>query len=288
MSLTPDIKYYTNKTRSPSLTHEQLLTVKENTLYLLENVGVKVPNKRALKVYQNHGAKIVDQQVCLPREIVEKFMSLAPSEFILVGREERFDLHFNRKNSYLIATSAGIKWRRPEDGKILPTCKQNLIDICRFYDASPMVAMIRPTATSIDYGELTAIHDCHAMLTCSLKNARAGTTLRPDLAHFIIEMAHQISEPVNFNEEDLTLELIRKIGSEVNFLMEMHTLKEMRRMRLSEVLRQKREDDQEREHREIAIEIYNKTTKEHCPEPLPDNVIKEMDIILEKAKETIL
>ena len=70
--------------------------------------------------------------------------------------------------------------------------------------------------------------------------------------------------------------------------MEMHTLKEMRRMRLSEVLRQKGKDDQEREHREIAIEIYNKTIKEHCPEPLPDNVIKEMDIILKKAKETIL
>ena len=50
MSLTPDIKYYTNITRSPSLTREQLLTVKENTLYLLENVGIKVPNKRALKV----------------------------------------------------------------------------------------------------------------------------------------------------------------------------------------------------------------------------------------------
>lgn len=479
MSLTPDIKYYTNKNRSPSLTRDQLLTVKDKTFYLLENVGVKVPNKKALRVYQDHGAKIVDQQVYLPREIVEKYMSLAPSEFILGGREKRFDLHFNRKNSYLIPISAGVKWRRPEDGKIVPTCKQNLSDICRFFDASPMVAMTRPTASSIDYGALTAIHDCHAMLTCSLKNARAGTTLRPDLAPFIIEMArvaagstenienrppvnanictisplshddhglecammyaennipvsflsmptmgstaplsimgatimgcvetvsgavllqmvkpgskvmlsieicmmeprsgrciidhsfpnsnitvdvihdwnvpcfldsrvsvcaqdvgwesgmvdgimsmicansgaemigafgmlqdvmvvcpekfvleleahemaYQISEAVNFHVEDLAVELMEKIGSEGNFIMEMHTIKEMRKMRLSEVLRQIGEDGHEREHREIAIEIYNKTIKGHRPEPLPDAVIKEMDIILKKAEETIL
>ncbi len=68
MSLTPDIKYYTNKTRSPSLTREQLLTVKEKTLYLLENVGVKVPNKKALKIYQDQGAKIVaGLKICVSR-----------------------------------------------------------------------------------------------------------------------------------------------------------------------------------------------------------------------------
>ena len=479
MSATPDIKYYTNKTRSPSLTPGQLLTVKEKTLDILENVGVKVPNQKALKVFQNHGAKIINQQVYLTREIVEKYMRLAPSEFILGGREKRFDLHFNRKNSYLIPISAGVKWRRPEDGKIVPTCKQNLIDICRFFDAIPMISMTRPTASSIDYGEITALHDCHAMLTSSLKNARAGTTLRPDLAPFIIEMArvaagsnenmenrppvnanictisplshddhglecammyaennipvsflsmptmgstapftvmgalimgcvetvsgavllqmvkpgskvmfsieicmmeprsgrciidhpfptsniavdiihdwnvpcfldarvsvnaqdigwesgmvdgimsmvcansgaemigafgmlqdamvvcpekfvleleahemaYQISEPVTFHEEELAVELMKKIGSGGNFLMEMHTIKEMRQMRLSKVLWQKGGNGQEREHRKTAIEIYNKTIKGHCPEPLPDDVLKEMDNILKKAEEAIL
>ena len=479
MSLTPDIKYYTSKNRSPSLTRDQLITVKEKTFYLLENAGVKVSNKKALRVYQDHGAKIVNQQVYLPREIVEKYMSLAPSEFILGGREKRFDLHFNRKNSYLIPISAGVKWRRPEDGKIVPTCKQNLSDICRYFDASPMIAMTRPTASSIDYGELTAIHDCHAMLTSSLKNARAGTTLRPDLVSFIIEMAkvaagsnenmenrppinanictisplghddhglecamkyaennipvsilsmptmgstapftvmgalimgcvetvsgtvllqmvkpgskvmlsieicmmeprsgrciidhpfptsniavdvihdwnvpcfldarvsvsaqdvgwesgmvdgimsmvcansgaemigafgmlqdamvvcpekfvleleahemaYQISEPVTFHEEELAIELMKKIGSGGNFIVEKQTIKEMRQMRLSEVLRQIGEDGREREHRDIAIEIYNKTIKGHRPEPLPDDVLKEMDNILKKAEEAIL
>ena len=479
MSTTPDLKYYNNPSRSPSVTTEQLKTIKEKAFYVLENIGVKVPNKRALEVYREHGALVKGQQVYLPRDIVEKYMAMAPSEFVLGGREERFDLNFNRKNSYLIPTSAGVRWRRPEDGKIQPTCKQNLMDICRFFDANPFMSMVRPTATSLDFGELAAIHDCHAMLTSSLKNARAGTALRPDLAPFIIEMArvvagnsenfekrcpinanictisplchddhglecammyaenhipvsflsmptmgstapftvlgatvmgcaetvsgavllqmvkpgakvmlaietcmmeprsgrciidhpfpinnlnvdaihdwnvpcfldsrvsvsaqdvgwesgmvdgvmsmvcarsgaemigafgmlqdvmvvcpekfvleleahemaYSVSETISFEEEDLAVELMEKVGSGGNFLMEMHTVKEMRRMRLSKVLRQKGKNGQEKDHRQMAIEIYNQIIKEHCPEPLPDEVLKEMDTILKKAEEKIM
>ena len=98
----------------------------------------------------------------------------------------------------------------------------------------------------------------------------------------------QISEPVTFHEEELAVELMKKIGSGGNFLMEMHTIKEMRQMRLSKVLWQKGGNGQEREHRKTAIEIYNKTIQGHCPEPLPDDVLKEMDNILKKAEEAIL
>jgi len=188
-TFTPDLKFYHKQIRPPALDKTQLHKLKEKTFHILENIGLKIPNQRALSVYREHSAKVEGNHVYLSQEIVERYMDMVPKEFVLGGREKRFDLEFNGKHSYLIPISAGVNWRRPQDGKIVSTCKNNLIDLCRLYDAYPMVSMVRPTTTSLDYGLLAPVHDCHAMLTNSLKHARGGTVLRPDLAIYIVEMA---------------------------------------------------------------------------------------------------
>ena len=475
-TFTPDIKFYHKQIRPAALDKTQLLKLKEKTFNILEKIGLKIPNQRALSVYREHGANVEGTQVYLTQEIVEKYMAMAPKGFILGGREERFDLDFNGKYSYLIPISAGVSWRQPSDGKIISTCKKHLIDLCKFYDASPMVAMVRPTATSLDYDPLAPVHDCHAMLTNSLKHARGGTVLRPDLAQYIIEMAKLVAgnnenminrPPINANicsisplchddnglecamiyaendipvsflsvpilgatspitimgatamgcaetvagacllqmikpgakvmlsieiclmdprtarcivdttlpvgyltvdaihdwnvpcfldcrasvsakeigwesgimgglmsmvcansgaemvgglgllqdvmlvcpenlvleleahemayeitmpieEDDYALEIMERVGSGGNFLTQMHTIEKFRKMNLSKVLRKIGSDGNEIPPREMANDIYQQTIKEHQPEPLADSVLKEMDIILAKAREQV-
>jgi trimethylamine---corrinoid protein Co-methyltransferase len=474
VTFTPDIKFYHKQTRPPALDKNQLQELKEKTFYILEKIGLKIPNQRALSVFREHGAKVEGNQVFLPQEIVEKYMAKAPKGFVLGGREERFDLDFHGNHSYLTPISTGIRWRQPNDGKIVPTCKKHLIDLCRFYDASPMVSMVRGTVTSLDFGDLAPVHDCHAMLTNSLKHARGGTVLRPDLAFYIVEMAKLVAgssenmhsrPPINANicsisplchddhglecamiyaennipvsflsvpilgatspltimgatamgcaetvagacllqmikpgakvflaveiclmdprtgrcindttlpvgyltvdaihdwnvpclldcraslsasdigwqsgvigglmsmvcansgaeqvgsfgllqdvmlacpadivleleahkmayettmpieEDDYALELMESVGSGGNFLAQRNTVDKFRKMNLSKVLRQIGPGGKERSPREVAIEIYQQTIKGHRPEPLPDPVLKEMDNILDKARE---
>jgi len=43
--------------------------------------------------------------------------------------------------------------------------------------------------TSQDFGATAPVHDCHAMLTNTLKHVRGGTTVDPVLASYIVEMA---------------------------------------------------------------------------------------------------
>ena len=60
-----------------------------------------------------------------------------------------------------------------------------------------------------------------------------------------------------------------------------------RKMNLSKVLRKIGSDGNEIPPREMANDIYQQTIKEHQPEPLADSVLKEMDIILAKAREQV-
>ena len=58
----------------------------------------------------------------------------------------------------------------------------------RVADALPMISFLWSTVTSQDHGKSAPVHDCHAMLTNTLKHVRGGTTVFPNLAKYIVEM----------------------------------------------------------------------------------------------------
>jgi trimethylamine--corrinoid protein Co-methyltransferase len=53
----------------------------------------------------------------------------------------------------------------------------------------PLISFFWPLVTSQDHGRTAPLHDCHAMLTNTLKHVRGGTTVIPQLAPYLVEMA---------------------------------------------------------------------------------------------------
>ncbi len=195
---TPDIIPFTSPIKGEVLTHEELETLKEKTLYILSEIGVHFPSQKALDIFASHNARVdfESQIVRIQPELVQKAMSTAPRSFVLAGREERLDLMLDGNCSYLSTDGTGIHVIDLETRQRRPSCKDDIALMARVCDALPMVSFYWPMVSSKEYGRTEPIHNCHAGLTNTLKHVRGGTTVHPQLAAFIIEMATIIAGSV--------------------------------------------------------------------------------------------
>jgi trimethylamine--corrinoid protein Co-methyltransferase len=76
------------------LTEDQVSTLHDAALTILEEVGLLVRNEAARDVYQRHGCRVNAEtaRVVFPRAVVEQWRQAFPAEFRLFGRDPRFDV----------------------------------------------------------------------------------------------------------------------------------------------------------------------------------------------------
>jgi trimethylamine--corrinoid protein Co-methyltransferase len=106
------------------------------------------------------------------------------------------------------------------------------------------------------------------------------------LEHETCLYALKIFEEYEFNEQSMALDVIAKVGPGGHYLREKHTRKHIRDFRYSPFLWSKDELGNPNPPRQVAIEEFNKIYETHQPEPLPDQVLKELDQILAAADRT--
>ncbi|MGB7115519.1 MAG: trimethylamine methyltransferase family protein [Anaerolineales bacterium] len=195
---TPDIIPFTSPIKGEVLNYAELEKLKEKTLYILSEIGVHFPTSKALDIFASHDAQVdyESQIVRIPPELVKKAMSTAPLSFVLAGRDERFDLTLDGNCSYLSTDGTGIHVIDLETRQRRPSCKEDIGLMARVCDALPMVSFYWPMVSSKEYGRTEPIHNCHAGLTNTLKHVRGGTTVFPQLAAYIIEMATVVAGSV--------------------------------------------------------------------------------------------
>jgi len=190
-SETPDILSYPSKIKHEVLSQSQLDTLKAGTFRILEDVGVRFPSQKAQKIFADNGAKVDwdTQIVRLSPDLVEKAMSSAPRSFVLGGREPRFDLILDGNNSYLSTDGCGTRVIDLETRQERRSRKEDVARMARIVDALPLISFFWPLVSAQDHGVTAPLHECHAGLTNTLKHVRGGTTVRPQLASYLVEMA---------------------------------------------------------------------------------------------------
>lgn len=113
----------------------------------------------------------------------------------------------------------------------------------------------------------------------------AGSTLlAPELMVLvdeIVDMLDQATRPISTDSEELALDLIDEVGPQGNYLALDHTLANFRRFWHSDIfLRNRLTGSPEDEPEPVAERINKKTIdiiENHQVEPLPDDVLKELD-----------
>jgi trimethylamine--corrinoid protein Co-methyltransferase len=103
------------------------------------------------------------------------------------------------------------------------------------------------------------------------------------LQHQACQYAHDLLHGFEFDEADMALEVIAKVGPRGHFLAQKHTRKHIRDFRLP-LLEQEDPDGNPRDTQEVALEEFKRLNDTHHPKPLPQEVLAELDRILAAAE----
>jgi len=192
-SRTPDLVTFTPHECAPPLDDTGIRRLQDATLTLLEEVGVHVPSARAREVFAGHGAKVgADGVVRLPADLVTRAMATAPRAFVLGAREERLDLLLDGSRGYVCTEGVGVHVVDPQTRELRSSTTDDVARLARVCDALPPLAFFWPPVSAQDHGLAAPLYECHAGLTNTLKHVRGGTTVRPALAPYIVEMARTV------------------------------------------------------------------------------------------------
>jgi len=105
------------------------------------------------------------------------------------------------------------------------------------------------------------------------------TILQYEMCQDLYDLFHGFE----FDPEDMALDVIEAVGPRGHFLAQKHTRKHIRDFRLSKLVRQKDTEGNHLDPRELALAEFKRIADTHHPEPLPDDVLKELDRILAAA-----
>jgi trimethylamine--corrinoid protein Co-methyltransferase len=191
------IKSVTNpKLRLDILTSDDILRLHTATLDIIESTGVRFPSKRALDIWEAHGAQ-VDRNtsiVKVPGQLIEDALKLAPPKYNLAARNPDQDLSLDGNHVFLGTDGCGVEVIDINTGKRRMSDWQDVADIARIGDALDEIAFHWVAVSAQDYPAKTrGLHELRAIWENSTKHAQTESIYNEKEARAAIEMAAAIS-----------------------------------------------------------------------------------------------
>jgi len=124
------------KTEISVLSEQEIALIHENSLEILETVGVRVESELGRKYLAEAGA-LVDQAtkiVKIPRKLVEQSLKLAPSEITLGARRPDWDLRLDGSDCWLIADGEASRIWDFQSGTRRETTFDDWLQVTRLLD----------------------------------------------------------------------------------------------------------------------------------------------------------
>jgi trimethylamine--corrinoid protein Co-methyltransferase len=103
------------------------------------------------------------------------------------------------------------------------------------------------------------------------------------LQHEACQYAYDLLQGFEFDEADMALDVIARVGPRGHFLGQKHTRRHIRDFRLPSLAREDAKG-KPRDAQEVALEEFKRLNETHHPQPLPDEVLAELDRILAAAE----
>lgn len=82
-------------TRYQLLNQNEIEMIHENTLKIMENIGIVMTNEDAREILAKHGAILDGEKIKFPRKLVEEAIESAPSSYTLHGRNPKRDVQIS-------------------------------------------------------------------------------------------------------------------------------------------------------------------------------------------------
>lgn len=157
------------------LTDKQIKLIHDSTMRLLEKSGVRVLNQNALEIYHDNGCKVdFDKKIVkINEDVLMNFLSKAPDNFILYGKNEDYDLNIDCNSSYLMGGGAAIKVL-DMDGNYREPDSTDLNNFIRLQDALPNIDIVCPLVIPKDIdAEISELYMSAEIMKNTFKNCDA-------------------------------------------------------------------------------------------------------------------
>src|SRR4030066_946072 len=195
--MTGKIKSITNpKPSQEILTDEEVLRLHTASLDIIESAGIRFPSKRALDIWEAHGAQ-VDRNasiVKVPGHIIEDALKQAPPKYDLAARYPGQDLSLDGNHVFLGTDGCGVEVLDINTGKRRMSSWQDVADIARIGDALEEIAFHWVAVSAQDYPPKSrGLQELRAIWENSTKHAQTESIYNEREARVAIEMAATIA-----------------------------------------------------------------------------------------------
>ena len=172
--------------REEDLIHEQ-------SIKILEEIGVKVHSRSVLKLLEEKGAAVEHDTMIakLPEELVKDALETAPKEFTLCARDPEHDLPLP-SHPYPYATTSGLAVNVTDQhtGEYRPSTRADAGEFAKLGDALDSVDFLWTSLTANDVPALAhGPHELWATMQNTSKHVQGVTVQSAEDARVQIELA---------------------------------------------------------------------------------------------------
>jgi trimethylamine--corrinoid protein Co-methyltransferase len=166
------------------------------TLDVIENVGVRFPSKRALDIWEAHGAQVDRDKMVVkaPGYLIEEALKNAPPDYSLAARNPEQDLPLDGNHVFVGTDGCGVEVLDIHSGERRRSCLTDVAEIARVADALEEVAFHWVAVSAQDYPENTrSLHELRAIWENSTKHVQTESITKENEARLAVEMAAAIA-----------------------------------------------------------------------------------------------
>jgi trimethylamine--corrinoid protein Co-methyltransferase len=191
------IKSITNpKLNLNILTPQEVQRIHEATLAIIEKVGVRFPSRRALEIWEAHGAA-VDHEKMIVRvkpHIIEDALKTCPPIYTLCARDPQQDCPMDGNHVFLGTDGCGVEVIDIHTQQRRTSVLQDVADIARLADATEEIGFHWVALSAQDKPAVTrGLHEIKALWENSTKHVQSESIYNEREARSAIEMAAAVA-----------------------------------------------------------------------------------------------
>lgn len=178
------------------LSPQSVEKIHEATLEIIEKTGVRFPSKKALAIWEQHGA-LVDHDTMVvkaPRDLIEKAIKSCPSIYNLGARDQSQDLPLDGNHVFVGTDGCGVQIIDLYSQELRRTGLQDVADIAKIADAIEEIAFHWVPVSAQDRPpETRGLHELRAVWNNSTKHVQTESIYTEEEAYAAVEMARLLA-----------------------------------------------------------------------------------------------
>ena len=191
------IKSVTNpRLRLEILSPQDVQRIHEATLEIIEKTGVRFPSRKALQIWESHGASVDwdSMVVKVPPHVIEEALKHAPPAYDLAARDASQDLPMDGNHVFLGTDGCGVEVLDLHSGEKRRSCLQDVADIARVADYLEEIAFHWVAVSAQDRpAETRSLHELRAIWENSTKHVQTESIYSEEEALAAVEMAAAVA-----------------------------------------------------------------------------------------------